>query len=294
MRASTSDSVPFFGLWLPLITPFRDDAVDHLALTGLVKRYTKLGVSGFVVCGSTGEAAALDDDEQLAVLQTVLHACGDLPVVMGTSSYNLPKMLAWVKLLGAHPIAGLLVPAPHYIRPSQAGLEAWFTTIADTAKVPLIIYDIPYRTGVMIELSTLMRLAAHPNIKAIKDCGGDAAKTRALIADGQLSVLAGEDMQLFTTVAQGGAGAIAASAHVHTAAFVDVIRHLKNGDLAQARRAWEPLPAVIEAMFAEPNPASIKAALAAQGLIQNELRLPMMAAGTALSQQESQQASSNF
>ena len=270
--------VIFSGLWIPLITPFRDDAVDHSALTGLVKRYAKLGVSGFVVCGSTGEAAALDESEQLAVLQTVLQTCGDLPVVMGVSGYNLPKMLAWVQALSTYPIAGLLVPAPHYIRPSQAGLEAWFTTIADAAKVPLIVYDIPYRTGVVIELSTLMRLAAHPNIKVIKDCGGDPAKTRALIADGRLAVLTGDDIQLFTTVAQGGAGAITASAHVHTAEFVDVIRHLKNGDLAQARRAWEPLPAVIEAMFAEPNPASIKAALAAQGLIQNELRLPMMAA----------------
>lgn len=282
MRASTThpatSPVTFSGLWIPLITPFRDDAVDHLALTGLAKRYVKLGVSGFVVCGSTGEAAALDDDEQLAVLQTVLQACGDLPVVMGTSGYNLPKMLAWVKLLGTHPIAGLLVPAPPYIRPSQAGLEAWFTTIADAANVPLIVYDIPYRTGVVIELRTLIRLAAHPNIKAIKDCGSDTAKTRALITDGRLAVLAGEDMQLFTTVAQGGAGAITASAHVHTAAFVDVIRHLRNSDLTQARRAWEPLPAVIEAMFAEPNPACIKAVLAAQRLIQNELRLPMMAA----------------
>ena len=185
---------------------------------------------------------------------------------------------SWVKLLCTHPIAGLLVPAPHYIRPSQAGLEAWFTTIADAAKVPLIVYDIPYRTGVVIEINTLTLLASHPNIKAIKDCGGDAAKTRSLIADGRLAVLAGEDAQIFTTVAQGGAGAITASAHVHTAAFVDVIRHLRNGELPQARRAWEPLPGVIEAMFAEPNPACIKAALAAQGLIRNELRLPMMAA----------------
>lgn len=270
--------VIFSGLWIPLITPFRDDAVDHSALTGLVKRYTKLGVSGFVVCGSTGEAAALDESEQLAVLQTVLQTCGDLPVVMGVSGYNLPKMQAWVKALATYPMAGLLVPAPHYIRPSQAGLEAWFTAIADATQTPLIVYDIPYRTGAVIELATLLRLAKHPRIVAIKDCGGDAAKTRALIADGRLAVLAGDDIQLFTTVAEGGAGAITASAHVHTAAFVDVIRHLRNGELAQARRAWEPLPAVIEAMFAEPNPASIKAALAAQGLIQNELRLPMMAA----------------
>ncbi len=268
----------FSGLWIPLITPFRDGLIDHESLSALVKRYAKDGVSGFVVCGSTGEAAALDDAEQLAVLQTVLQACGGLPVVMGVSGYNLPKMLAWVKVLATYPIAGLLVPAPPYIRPSQAGLQAWFTAIADATQIPLIVYDIPYRTGVVIEPATLMRLAEHPRIVAIKDCGGDATKTRALIADGRLAVLAGDDPQIFTTVAQGGAGSITASAHLHTAAFVDVIRHLHNGDLAQARHAWEPLPALIEAMFAEPNPASIKAALAVQGLIQNELRLPMMAA----------------
>jgi 4-hydroxy-tetrahydrodipicolinate synthase len=278
MLAHNHQPPHFSGLWIPLITPFRDGLVDHESLSALVKRYAKDGASGFVACGSTGEAAALDEAEQLAVLQTVLQACGNLPVVMGVSGYNLPKMLAWVEALAGYPIAGLLVPAPPYIRPSQAGLEAWFTTIADATQTPLIVYDIPYRTGVVIELATLLRLASHPHIIGIKDCGGDAAKTRALIADGRLAVLAGDDIQLFTTVAQGGAGAIAASAHVHTAAFVDVIRHLRNGELAQARRAWEPLPAVIEAMFAEPNPASIKAALAAQGLIQNELRLPMMAA----------------
>ncbi len=277
-RPQPRPNFKFSGLWVPLITPFHKGLIDHESLSALVKRYAKDGVSGFVVCGSTGEAAALDDAEQIAVLQTVLQACGDLPVVMGVSGYNLPKMQAWVTVLAACNIAGLLVPAPHYIRPSQAGLQAWFTAIADATPMPLIIYDIPYRTGAIIDLATLMNLAAHPRIVGIKDCGGDAAKTRALISDGRLAVLAGDDAQIFTTVAQGGAGAIAASAHIRTNEFVEVIRHLRGGDLVQARQAWEPLPTLIDAMFAEPNPASIKAALAVQGSIQNELRLPMMAA----------------
>lgn len=282
MPSPNAQSIPnarFSGLWIPLITPFRKGAVDHEALGALVKRYMEDGVSGFVVCGSTGEAAALDEVEQLAALQTVLRVCGTVPVVMGVSGYNLPKMIAWVQVLSSYKIAGLLVPAPPYIRPSQAGLIAWFTAIANATPLPLMIYDIPYRTGVVIDLASLLHLAAHPRIVAIKDCGGDAAKTRALIADGRLTVLAGDDAQIFTTLAQGGAGAIAASAHVHTAAFVKVIRCLQMGDLAQARHAWEPLLAVIDSMFAEPNPASIKAALAAQGSIENELRLPMMAVG---------------
>lgn len=137
MPTSPTLSADFSGLWLPLITPFHNGAVDHPALTRLVQHYTKTGIAGFVACGSTGEAAALDDTEQLAVLDTVLLACDGLPVVMGLSGYHLPKTLAWVKTLSTRPIAGLLVPAPHYIRPSQAGLLHWFTAIAQASPTPV-------------------------------------------------------------------------------------------------------------------------------------------------------------
>jgi 4-hydroxy-tetrahydrodipicolinate synthase len=272
----------FSGVWLPLITPFRGNAVDHTALARLVQHYCKTGIAGLVICGSTGEAAALDEAEQLDVLEIVLDAVQKarrgLPVVMGLSGYHLAQTLAWVKTVSGYPVAGLLVPAPHYIRPSQAGLLHWFHAIADASAAPLIVYDIPQRTGVVIEASTLLQLAGHPNIRAVKDCGQDAAKTDALVADGRLAVLAGDDLQLFSTVALGGAGAIAASAHVHTERFVAVIRLLQRGALNEARAAWMPLVPVIEAMFAEPNPASIKAALARDGWIANELRAPMMRA----------------
>jgi 4-hydroxy-tetrahydrodipicolinate synthase len=271
----------FTGLWIPLITPFHRDAVDHPALTRLVKHLAVEGVSGFVACGSTGEAAALDKSEQLAVLDTVLQASGGLPVVMGLSGYHMEQTLAWVKTLNQQPMAGLLVPAPHYIRPSQAGLQHWFTALADCAVKPLIVYDIPYRTGSQLTLDTLLALAAHPNIRAIKDCGGDAHKTQALINDGRLQVLAGEDAQILATLTMGGIGAIAASAHLKTAQFVQVLDSLRRGELAQAQALWEPLPALVQAVFAEPNPALIKAALARQGLIHNELRLPMMPASAA-------------
>ena len=264
-----------------MITPFAGDAVDHPALTRLVQHYAAAGVNGFVVCGSTGEAAALDKHEQLAVLDTVLAAAGALPVVMGLSGYHLGQTIAWVKELAQRPIAGLLVPPPHYIRPAQAGLVQWFTALADASGTPLIVYDIPYRTGCHITLETLLALAAHPNIQAIKDCGGDAGKTQALITDGRLQVLAGEDAQIFTTLALGGAGAISASAHVCTAQFLEVMQFLNDGKLQQARELWQPLLPVVHAAFGEPNPAVIKAALAQQGLIQDGLRLPMVAASAA-------------
>lgn len=231
-----------------------------------------------MACGSTGEAAALDDAEQLAVLDTVLAAANGLPVMMGLSGYHLPQTRAWVKTLAIRPIHSLLVPAPHYIRPSQAGLLHWFRTLADASSAPVVVYDIPYRTGSQLTKDTLLALAAHPTIRAIKDCGGDARKTQALIADGRLQVLAGEDAQILSTVALGGAGAIAASAHLRTADFVQVIRLAQEGRLTQARARWQSLPALIDALFAEPNPALIKLALADQGLIYNELRLPMTVA----------------
>jgi 4-hydroxy-tetrahydrodipicolinate synthase len=265
----------FTGLWLPLITPFRNGQIDHAALQRLVEHYASTGLAGFVACGSTGEAAALDEAEQISVLETILGACKGLPVVMGLSGYHLGQTQAWVRRLADFDLAGLLVPAPHYIRPPQAGLRDWFTTLADTAQVPLMIYDIPYRTGVQIETATLLQLATHPNIKAIKDCGGDAVKTQALITDGRLQVLAGDDAQIFTTVCLGGTGAIAASAHLHTQDFVAVISLLQQGKLLEARQRWATLPAHIAAMFAEPNPICIKAALAKEGWISNELRVPM-------------------
>lgn len=275
MQDNLSPSLDFSGLWIPLVTPFRDGAVDHSALAGLVERLAPTGVAGFVVCGSTGEAAALDSDEQLAALATVSRAAPSLPRIMGISGYHLGKTLEWTRLLGDRELTGLLVPAPNYIRPSQAGLIDWFSAIADASAVPLVIYDIPYRTGSAIARETLLALAGHPRIRAIKDCGGDMAKTRALIADGRLQVLAGEDAQMFGTVAEGGSGAIAASAHLQTQRFVSVLRLLREGRLADARQQWQPLLPLIEALFGDANPGPLKAVLASEGWMQDELRAPM-------------------
>lgn len=268
----------FSGLWIPVITPFHHDAVDHDALARLVKRLQADGVKGIVACGSTGEAAALDKSEQLALLETTLQAAPGLPVVMGVSGYNLLATTEWIHELARWPLAGLLVSAPHYIRPSQEGLREWFTRLADAASAPLVIYDIPYRTGVELQRQTLLDLAAHPRIQAIKDCGGDQAKTLALIAQRKLQVLAGEDLQMFSTIAQGGAGAIAASAHLQTRRFVQLVGLLRDGALEPARDLWEGLVPWIEAAFAEPNPAPVKAMLAHHGLIRNVLRSPMTTA----------------
>ena len=270
-----STSSLFSGLWIPLVTPFRDGQVDHRAATQLVKRLCAEGVAGLVVCGSTGEAAALDESEQLALLDSVLLAAASRPVVMGVSGYHLGKTQQWIRRLNGEALAGLLLSAPHYIRPSQQGIAGWFTALADTSDTPLVLYDIPYRTGAVIERDTLHKLAEHPNIRAIKDCGGDVGKTLALIAQGELDVLAGEDLQMFATVAQGGSGAIAASAHLATPRFVRLLALLNTGKVAQARALWLSLLPWIEGAFAEPNPGPVKGVLAGLGAMQPDLRAPM-------------------
>lgn len=274
----------FAGLWIPLVTPFRQGRVDHAALAALTQRLAPTGIAGLVVGGSTGEAAALQEDELWACLATVAAHAGGLPLMLGVAGEQLDharaRVLAAGQLAttGVPTLCGLLVSAPHYIRPSQAGVRAWFEALADASVLPLVIYDIPYRTGVHISRDTLLALAAHPRIQAIKDCGGDLGKTLALLADGRLAVLAGEDLQLFSHLALGAAGAISASAHLRTRDFVQLMQDIEAGRLAAARRRWHDLTPLIEALFAEPNPAPLKAALAAQGLLANELRPPMQAA----------------
>lgn len=273
----------FTGIWPALVTPFHDggDAVDHAGLKGLVQRFAAAGVAGIVACATTGEAATLSQDERLAVLDSVLEAAPGLPLVAGLSGIDPRLMLAELEAIRQRPIAGILVPPPSYVRPSQAAIVRFYEDIAAPG-VPVIIYNIPYRTGVRIERDTFRELARIPGLVAVKDCGGDIALTQELIAEGRFDVLTGEDMQIFSTLCLGGAGAITASAHVRPDLFVKMAQALADGDLAAARQIQAALRPMIETLFAEPSPAPVKAALAALGLIGDTVRRPLLAASPAL------------
>ncbi|HET7864688.1 MAG TPA: 4-hydroxy-tetrahydrodipicolinate synthase [Burkholderiaceae bacterium] len=271
-------SSDFSGLWVPLVTPFRDGRVDEAALRRLVRHLSEGGAGGFVACGSTGEAASLSHAEQLAVLDVVVSAGGGKPVLMGLAGTQAPEMLERLRQFAQAGAQAVLVSSPYYLRPSQAGLVAHFQELAEGSPVPLVLYDVPPRTGVTMSLETLRALAAHPNIAAIKDCGGDTEKTRSLVADGRLAVLAGNDDAIFSTLCMGGAGAITASAHVLTPAYAEMVAATRAGQLARARRLFHALTPLTLALFAEPNPSVFKAVLAHQGWLQNELRAPHTAA----------------
>ncbi|HUG24826.1 4-hydroxy-tetrahydrodipicolinate synthase [Piscinibacter sp.] len=271
----------FSGIWVPVVTPFADDGrIDAAALAALVEGLVQAGVHGLVACGTTGEAATLDDEEKAQVLETVLSASAGLPVVMGVTGVSPVDVARQCDRWNAYPIAGFLVPPPAYVRPSQQGIIDFYARVASAAAPrAVVVYDIPYRTGTELALPTLRALARIPGIRAIKDCAGDARKTQALIADGQLNVLAGEDHQIFTTLCQGGSGAIAASAHLHPRRFVALFEAVKFGPLNEARAHHHALAPMVNALFAEPNPGPLKAVLAALGQTAPTVRAPMTPAG---------------
>lgn len=275
----------FTGIWVPLITPFRNGEIDIPALEALTRDLIGAGVAGLVVCGSTGEAAALSAEEQLLVLDTVLASVPDCPVVMGLAGNNMASLAGMQKKIQSRPVAGIPVPPPYYIRPSQAGLIEFFRTIADVATVPVIVYNIPYRTGIAIELETMRVIAGHERVVAIKDCGGDQTMTMSLIADGALDVLAGEDLQILATLCLGGTGAITAAAHIRPDLFVRLTQRVKSGDLAEARKIFYALMPMVQLLFAEANPAPLKKALSLPGAITDELRMPMQPASNKVTEQ---------
>jgi 4-hydroxy-tetrahydrodipicolinate synthase len=267
----------FEGIWIPLVTPFRDGRVDLAAAARLAQYYASSGVSGLIVCGTTGEAATLADEEQDQLLVTVLAAV-KCPVLMGLGSYDTAAAVQRARRfakLGAH---GLLATVPYYVRPSQGGIRRHFEAIADATALPVVLYNIPYRTGVNLEIETARALAQHPRIVAIKESGGDLNQLMDLLRETPLRVLCGEDHLIFTACTLGAHGAIAAAAHVRPDLFVAMHAHLRAGRLGEARALHDRLLPMVRALFSEPNPGPIKAVLARQGWIENELRLPMTSA----------------
>ncbi|WP_341676319.1 dihydrodipicolinate synthase family protein [Niveibacterium sp. SC-1] len=276
----------FSGIWIPLVTPFdTQGAIDFKALRGLVRLYAPV-VQGLVVCGSTGEAQAMNPSERLAVLDAVLEAVAasgyGTPVAMGVGGSHVPSMLEDIGALRTRPLAGVLVPPPSYARPAQAGILQFYRDVVACCAQPVVVYTIPYRTGVAIESETFAALADIPGIVAVKDCGGSSTLTTDLIQQTSLRILAGEDAQLFGSLCLGGAGGIVAAAHFVPERFVALWRAIEAGRLAEAREGFRALLPLIRLLFSEPNPAPIKGLLAQQGLCGANLRAPHVAASSQL------------
>ncbi len=274
------------GVWLPLITPFRDGALDETSLRRLVRHYLAFPIQGFILAATTGEGLTLDDAETERLVAIVAEeVSGRLPICLGLSGSDTRKMTKALARAGTWPIDGYLIACPYYTRPSQDGLERHFTALADEAQRPILIYNIPYRTGVNLANETLLRLARHDNIVGVKDCCADPAQSFDLLRarPSGFAVLTGEDMLYYGALTHGADGGILAAAHVETERFVQVNARIAAGDIAGALALWRDLIDLARLLFAEPNPAPIKHWLWRAGLLDSpELRLPMTGVSEAL------------
>jgi 4-hydroxy-tetrahydrodipicolinate synthase len=271
------------GTYLPLITPFAADgsvAVD--AVTRLAHHYLDAGAAGLVPLGTTGETSALTATEKQAVVDACSAVCIDrgAQLIVGAGTNNTATTIANVEALAGTPgLSAVLVVVPYYVRPSEAGIVAHFRAVADASPVPLVLYNVAFRTGRHLSAAGVVEAAAHPNIVGIKQATGLEVDTLELLRDApaDFAVLGGEDAYLFPMMLMGGAGTICASAHVCTEQFVSMIECGLAGKVDEGRAHAEALLPVVNAMFVEPNPAVFKAVLHAQGLIPTpDVRLPLV------------------
>ena len=279
-------SAPISGIWLPLVTPFREGRLDERSLLRLLRHYLGQPVDGLILAATTGEGLTLDEaeTERLAALAAA-EVAGRLPLYLGLSGSDTRKLVKILSQRATWPVEGYLIACPYYVRPSQEGLYRHFAALAEATDRPILIYNIPYRTGVNATNETLLRLAEFPNIVGLKDCAADAAQSAELLRrkPAGFSVLTGEDAQFHAALAQGADGGILATAHLRTEGFALVRDQLLAGNNAAAREVWHSLIDVVRLLFAEPSPAPVKFCLWQQGLIASpEVRLPMTEVTTAL------------
>jgi 4-hydroxy-tetrahydrodipicolinate synthase len=271
------------GLWLPLVTPFRGGELDETSLRRLVRHYTSLPVDGFILAATSGEGMSLSmsELERLVAIARAEISAGPryIPICLGLSGASTHKMRDVLDETAAWPIDGYLIASPYYTRPSQRGLLQHFTSLADHASWPIVLYNIPYRCAVGIDNDTMLRLAEHPNIVGLKDCCASREQSIDLLRrrPAGFRVLTGEDAQYHNALVDGADGAILLSAHVETAAFAAVRTLLWEGNQEGAAAQWREVADLTRLLFTEPSPSPAKHWLWRSGLIDSpEVRLPMV------------------
>jgi 4-hydroxy-tetrahydrodipicolinate synthase len=277
------------GLFVPLITPFSATGeVDDGALERLAHRVLDDGATGLVALGTTAEAPTLSEAERHRVLTVCDRVCRDraAPLIAGAGTNDTARSATAVADLSRYQqVRAALTVVPYYTRPGAAGVLEHFRALADSSPVPLVIYNIPYRTGQAVTWGTMAELAKMPGVGGVKHASGSIDDdTMAMMADRppSFSVLAGDDLYVSPLLALGADGAILASAHVRTSDFVNLLRLWQEGAAAEARQLGHRLTHLTRALFAEPNPVVIKAALHRLGQIPSPaVRLPLLPASEA-------------
>ncbi|PYQ54997.1 MAG: 4-hydroxy-tetrahydrodipicolinate synthase [Acidobacteria bacterium] len=268
----------FAGAGTALVTPFtKSGSLDEAALRRLVRRQVEARIDVLVPCGTTGESVTMSAEEQNRVVAVTLEEAGDVPVLAGAGSNDTRTAVARARAmegLGAH---GILSVAPYYNKPTSEGFYRHFATIADGLSVPLVVYNVPGRTGSNIDVKTQLRLAGHGNITAVKEASGNLGQVMEILRDRPegFEVLSGDDAFTVTFMALGGEGVISVAANQVPAEMRDLAAACARGDFAEGRRIHYRLLRLMNVNFLESNPIPVKASLAMMGLCEESFRLPM-------------------
>jgi len=268
----------FKGVATALITPFDESGINYEQFGRIIDWQIDSGINGLVISGTTGEASTLSDDEHRdAIAYAVKRANGRVPIIAGCGSNDTAYAMDLVRCAQDAGADAALVVTPYYNKATQKGLYEMYTSIADYSKMPVILYNVPSRTGVNIEPTTYKALAEHENIVAIKEANGDLSKiveTMSYVHD-KLDLYSGNDDQIVPLLSLGGSGVISVLSNIMPSQTVELCNKFFAGDVEGAAKLQYRYHALITALFSEVNPIPVKAAMAAMGFCENSLRLPL-------------------
>ena len=273
----SSDAI-FTGVATAIITPLTEAGVDYESFGKLIDWQIEEGINALVIAGTTGEGSTLSDEEHREVLKFAIERInGRVPAIAGTGSNDTAYAIDLTEYASELGYDAALVVTPYYNKATQKGLIAMYKAIADASDIPLILYNVPSRTGVNIEPSTYLALADYPNIKAIKEANGNISKIveAASLIGGKLDVYSGNDDQIVPILAMGGKGVISVLSNVAPKQTVEICKRFFAGDVAGSAALQCELLPLVNALFCEVNPIPVKAACAAMGFCENYVRLPL-------------------
>ena len=264
------------GCYTALVTPFCGGAVDYAALTDLVEQQIAAEVDGVVPVGTTGESPTLDFDEHPRVIDHVIERVdGRCQVIAGTGGNSTREAVGLTRRAAEAGADASLQVTPYYNKPTQEGLYRHFATVADEGGIPVVLYNVPSRTGREIDVGTVQRLAAHPGVVAVKEAGGSVDRVSQILLGCDITVLSGDDSMTLPMMAVGGKGVISVASNIVPAEVTGMVHAALGGRWDEARAAHYRLYALFRDLFIETNPIPIKAAMAMVGRIREEYRLPL-------------------
>ena len=271
-------NIDLTGCGTALITPFKNGEVDYEAFAALVDRQVEAGIDFLVPLGTTGETPCLEDEERIKVLQIAKAHSKGRPVVVGGGTNSLQHTIRSMQMLEPYGVDAFLIVVPYYNKPTQEGQYQYFKAVAEATEKPIVLYNVPGRTGVNMTAETCLRLAQIPNIVAIKEASGNREQIEKILAGAPegFQVLSGNDDDTLWMMKQGGAGIISVASNVAPGLLAEFTGAIRKGEIEKAEALNEKLTPLFTNCFVESNPIPAKAAMHAMGLIENELRLPLV------------------